>query len=107
MLEKGEPTMIMDVVTDPVELAKARRQREQFQRNADWLDAHAQQVFPRHRGKCICVTSEELFVADSPEAAYKLARDAHPEDEGPLVRYIPLKHIPRIYANFWGVAPLR
>lgn len=100
MLENGEPQVTREIVTDPVELTKARRRREQFQRNADWLDAHAHQVFPRHRGKCICVASEELFVADSPEAAYELAREAHPDDEGLFVRYVPLERISRIYAKY-------
>jgi hypothetical protein len=51
-------------VTDPVENAKARKRREQFDRNIAWLHAHGQDIYPKHRGKCICIAGEELFVGD-------------------------------------------
>ena len=89
----------MEEITDPVEVAKARAQREQFDRNAAWLQAHAHEVYSQNRGKCICIAGEELFVADTPQEANALAEAAHPEDDGSFVRYIPKKNIPRVYAN--------
>jgi hypothetical protein len=92
--------IVMEEVTDPEELAKARAQRERFDRNSAWLQAHAAEVYTRHRGKCICVAGEELFVADRPEEALAQARAAHPEEDGSiLIRYIPREKMARIYAH--------
>lgn len=91
--------LVMEEVTDPEELAKARAQRERFDRNSAWLQAHATEVYRHHRGKCICVAGEELFVADTPEQALALATAAHPEDDGRFLRYIPREKIDRIYAS--------
>ena len=91
--------VVMEEVTDPEEIAKARAQRERFDRNAAWLQAHATEVYTRHRGKCICIAGEELFVADTPEEVIAQAAAAHPEDDGRFVRYIPREKLARIYAN--------
>ena len=91
--------LVMEEISDPEELAKARAQRERFDRNSAWLQAHATEVYRRHRGKCICVAGEELFVADTPEQALALATTAHPEDDGSFLRYIPSEKIDRIYAH--------
>ena len=93
------PPIIMEEVTDPVEIAKARAQRKRFDRNAAWLQAHASEIYPRYRGKCICIAGEELFVADTPEEAMALASAAHPEDDGSFVQYIPRDKVARIYAH--------
>ena len=93
------PPIVMEEVTDPEELAKARAQRRRFDRNAAWLQAHASEVYPRYRGKCICIAGEELFVADTPEEAMALASAAHPEDDGSFVHYIPREKVARIYAH--------
>ena len=93
------PPIVMEEVTDPEELAKARAQRKRFDRNAAWLQAHASEVYPRYRGKCICIAGEELFVADTPEEAIALASAAHPEDDGSFVHYIPRDKVARIYAH--------
>lgn len=95
-------TIVMEEVTDPQELEKARAQDERFERNSAWLQTHIPEVYSRHRGKCICVAGEELFVADTPEEVLAQARAAHPEDKGStLLRYIPLKRTARIYADKW------
>jgi hypothetical protein len=47
MLGNGVPEVIMEIVTDSAELAKARAQRERFDRNAAWLQAHAHEVYPK------------------------------------------------------------
>ncbi|MGZ8489230.1 MAG: hypothetical protein ACXWW4_11935 [Candidatus Binatia bacterium] len=91
--------LVMEEVTDPGALAKARAQRERFDRNSAWLQAHATEVYRGYRGKCICVAGEQLFVADTPEQALALATAAHPEDDGSFLRYIPHEKIDRIYAN--------
>jgi len=80
-------------------LAQAREQDGQFERNLAWLRSHASEVYSQHRGKCICISSEELFVADSARQAVALAKAAHPEDQGRFVRYIPREKVPRIYAH--------
>lgn len=98
MAEKRH-SFVMEEVTDPEELANARLQRQRFDRNSAWLQAHATEVYSRHRGKCICIAGEELFVADTPEEALALGVAAHPEDDGRFVHYIPREKLSRIYAN--------
>ena len=88
----------VEQVTDSDELARARRQRAQFDRNSAWLQAHITEVYARHRGKCICIAGGELFVADTAREAVELARAAHPDDEGFFTRYIPKEKVARIYA---------
>jgi hypothetical protein len=98
-MQNQKSPIIMEEVTDPVELAKARAQREQFDRNAAWLQAHAPEIYTKYRGKCICIAGEELFAADTAKEALALATEAHPEDEGRFVHYIPKEKVARIYAN--------
>lgn len=98
--------MIMEELTDPQELASARARREQFDRNVAWLQAHAAEVYPRHRGRFICIAGEELFVANTAREALALGAQAHPEDQGSFVRYIPHERVPRIYGDLRRVADL-
>jgi hypothetical protein len=91
--------VVMEDVTDPEELAKAHAQRERFDRNAAWLQAHVAEIYSRYRGKCICIAGEELFVADTPEEVLELATAAHPDDDGRFLRYIPREKLDRIYAH--------
>jgi hypothetical protein len=88
----------MEEVTDPVELSKARAQRERFDRNAAWLQAHVPEIYSCYRGRYVCVAGEELFVADTLEVVSALAAAAHPEDDGSFIRYIPREKMARIYA---------
>lgn len=106
ILGKGEP-IVMWIEDDPEEIAKAKAQHEQFCKNSDWLQAHISEVYSKHRGKCICVAGQELFVADTGPEVVALAQKAHPEDKGRLMRYIPLEKMERIYANSRSVAGLR
>lgn len=99
MAERRMPAVVMEEVSDPKELTKARAQDERFDRNWAWLQAHASEVYTRYRGKCICIAGEELFVAETPEEALALAVAAHPEDDGRFVHYIPREKVARIYAN--------
>ncbi|HYL98160.1 MAG TPA: hypothetical protein VEZ90_04340 [Blastocatellia bacterium] len=99
-MTSNKARIVVEEVTDPDENAAARARRARFDRNSDWLQSHATEVYTSHRGKCICVAGEELFVADSAEEVLAQARAAHPEDNGSiLVRYIPREKIARIYAN--------
>ena len=89
----------IEEITDPKELANARLQDERFEKNWRWFEAHAAEIYARHRGKCLCVAGEELFVADTPEAVLALATAAHPGDNGRFTRYIPQERTSRIYAH--------
>jgi len=97
-MENKQVPVVMEEMTDPIDVARARVQDERFRRNSAWLQAHIPEVYSRHRGKCICVSGEELFVADTPEAVLALAKIAHPDDDGRLLRYIPREKMARVYA---------
>lgn len=103
-MSNQQPPIVMEEVTNPEELAKARAQRQRFDRNSAWLQAHAAEVYARYRGKCVVIAGEELFAADTPEEAWALATAAHPEDDGSFIRYIPREKVARIYANQWRLA---
>jgi hypothetical protein len=94
-----ERPIVMEEVTDPEEIAKGREWRTRADRNAAWLQAHAAEIYPRYRGKFVCVAGEELFVADTPSEVLVLARTAHPEDNAFFLRYIPRDKVARIYAG--------
>jgi hypothetical protein len=91
---------------DPVEIAKSQEQLAKFDRNYSWLEAHAAEVFS-HRGKHICIAGQQLFVGDDVKELLAQAKAAHPDDDGPLFRYIPKEKSARIYANRWGMACVR
>jgi len=97
-MKNGFPVLVLEEVQDPEALRRARAQRARFDRNAAWLRRHASEVYVRHRGKCICVAGEDLFVGDTPAEARALARSEHPEDDGMFVQYIPCENVPRVYA---------
>jgi hypothetical protein len=96
-----EPKMIIEEVTDPVEIARYREEHEQFVRNSDWLEGHWNQLLPQARGKFVAVAGQEAFLADKPEEARRLAETAHPNDKGIFVRYVLTHRGPRIYGNRW------
>ena len=97
----AKPTpLVMFEVTDAGEIAKIQRQRARFRKNSDWLQAHVPEVYAGHRGKHICVAGQELFVADTAPEVITMARTAHPEDDGLLLRYIPRERLERVYAHF-------
>jgi hypothetical protein len=90
--------IVMEEVTDPEEIARFRARMAQAERNSAWLQAHAHEIYTQHRGKFFVVSGGELFVGDTPEEVLALAKAAHPEDEGSLIRYIYPKKMARIYA---------
>jgi hypothetical protein len=89
--------VVLSEETDPVELAKAQARHHRAERNSAWLQAHVPEIYAQHRGKCICVAGEQLFVTNTPEEAFALAKTAHPEDDGILSRYIPREKLEPIY----------
>ena len=82
----------------PMNWLSRAEQDEQFDRNSDWLEAHAAEVYTQCRGQHICVAGQELFVASTAEHALGLAQAAHPDEKGLLLRYIPCRKLARIYA---------
>ena len=88
----------MQEVTSVAELTKARKQREQFDRNSAWLQSNLVEVYAKRRGKCICIAGKEVFAADIASDAIAQATAAHPDDEGWFTRYIPKEKMARIYA---------
>ena len=107
MIRAQEVPVVMEEVTDPAELARARAPDERFERNLEWFQGHAREIYAAHRGKVICVAGEELFVADTTDEVLALATAAHPEDDGRFTLYIPREKMARIYADQWYMAPLR
>jgi hypothetical protein len=98
ILAKSTP-LLMTEVTDPKGVTRIKAQRARLRKNADWLQAHVAQVYAQHRGKYICVAAQELFVAETAPEVVAMARNAHPEDDGLLLRYIPREKLERIYVT--------
>jgi hypothetical protein len=107
MIQGNFAPLQMLEVTDPNEIARIKVQRERFRMNSDWLQTHVPQVYAQHRGKFICVSGQELFVAHTAPQVVEMARQAHPEDDGLLLRYIPREKMERIYAQPWALDTLR
>ena len=97
MANQNDP-IVMEEITDASMLHEARLRRERFDRNYAWFQAHAAASYAQHRGKCICIAGEALFVADTPQDAINQGRAAHPDDSGWFAHYIPKDKIARIYA---------
>ena len=91
--------VVMEEITDPVELAKAQAQRERFDRNWVWFKARATEIYERFRGQCVVIAGEEIFAAATAKEAWALAGAAHPEDEGSFILSIPREKMARFYGN--------
>jgi len=94
-----EPGITIEAVTDPAELVRHQAHRERADRNCAWLETHWAELLPRALGKHIAVAGQEVFVADTHEQAWALARAAHPEDTGAISQYVRPERGPRIYAH--------
>jgi hypothetical protein len=97
----------MEEVTDPVLIAQAQAQHERFERNWNWFEAHAADIYKEHRGRFLVIAGQELFVGDDIQEVLARARAAHPEDDGLFTRYIPREKVPRIYAHQRALAFVR
>ena len=92
-----DPKIVIEEVTDPAEIARHREVAAAFVLNSNWLQGNWHQLLPQARGKILAVAGQEAFLADTPEEAWQWTKDRHPEDKGPLVRYVIAKEGPRIY----------
>jgi hypothetical protein len=93
------PTITVGEVTNAAEIARARQRREQADRNWNWLRQHLEELAPANRGRYVCVAGEEAFIADDPAEARRLARAAHPDDEGSVLHRFRTPNRPLIYAH--------
>lgn len=97
--EPHPPIEIMEV-TDPREIAEARVQHEQFDRNSRWLQEHIPEVYaPCNRGKIVCIAGQEAFFGDDVREVVARANAAHPQDKGWFTRRIPREKVVMIYAT--------
>jgi hypothetical protein len=97
---EDRPTIEMFEVTDPVELAAARKQSEEFERNSRWLQEHISEVYASaNRGKVVCIAGQQAFYGDTVQQAVALAKAAHPEDTGRFSRYITKQKMTMVYAT--------
>lgn len=97
----GPQQLTITEVDDPAEIARCQAQDERGKRNGDWLQAHRDLLLPQARGKFVAVAGQEAFIADTAEQAWKMARAAHPEDDGAISQYVFAGKGPRIYAYPW------
>ena len=95
----SEPRFIIEEVTDPEAIARARAQDERARRNDEWLQAHWPEIVPKARGRFLAVAGQEAFIADTWEEAWAMAKAAHPEDDGAHLQYVIAERGPRIYAH--------
>lgn len=95
----SESTLIVEEISDPTHVAHVRRQDARHRRNTDWLQAHWPELLPHARGKFLAVADQEVFIADTPEAAWAWIDSVHPEDNGAIVRYVRQEKGPRIYVG--------
>ena len=102
-----KPQITIEAVDDPADAKRHWAQREQFDRNCQWLENHWPELVPRAYGKFLAVANQEAFLADSPEEAWSWAEQTHPEDRGPVVQYVMPVKGPRCYAHQWIVADLQ
>jgi hypothetical protein len=61
---------VIEEVSDPEEIRRARAQDERHRRNSAWLQAHWADLLPQARGKFVAVAAQEAFIAETPEAAW-------------------------------------
>ena len=94
-----EPKVVLELVDDPVENARAMEQDERHQRNLNWIQEHWADVLPHGYGKFLAVAGQEAFLADTALEAWALAKAAHPEDDGTYIQYLMQNTGPRIYAH--------
>ncbi len=86
-------------MTDPDEIDEARKAQEAFDRNADWLQSHWQELLPGAYGKYLAVAGQQAFLADSGEESLMLAKAAYPHDRGVFMQYV----IPTGTVTIYGI----
>lgn len=93
--------LVFEEVTDPAEIERSRAAFARLKLNSDWLQSHWPDLLPAAKGKYVAVAGQEAFIADTPEAAWRWAGEAHPDDNGAFVHYVIAARGPRIYAYCW------
>lgn len=99
IVSNSDPQIVLEIETDPAEVAAARARHERAKRNAAWLNAHAHEVYTRNRGRYVCIAGEEAFAADALEDALAAAKAKHPDDDGSFFFFIPRHKAIRVYAH--------
>jgi hypothetical protein len=94
----NEPQLTIEAVDDPAATSRCRDQDERAKRNSDWLQAHWEVLLPEARGRFVAVAGMEAFIADTAADAWRMARAAHPEDDGAISQYVLPERGPRIFA---------
>ena len=80
-----QPAILVTEVTDPEQLAQAQGRRDRYARNVQWLRDHA-------------TLAGASLRRGYGRGALAHAREAHPEDDGRYLRYVPRERVARIYA---------
>jgi uncharacterized protein YbdZ (MbtH family) len=83
--------VIMEKVSDPDGITRARAHDRRLKRNLDWLNSHWDDLLPEAHGRYVAVAGQEAFVADTYDQAWAMARAAHPNDDGAWGQYVPRK----------------
>lgn len=96
-----ESQVVIEKVSDPVEIARHRAWHEKARRNAEWLERHWHEVLPQAHGRFVAVAGQEAFIADTGEEAVARAKASHPDDEGLLSQYVYPPGGLRVYAHRW------
>ena len=77
-----EPVFQIEEVNDPVEVARCKAQESRPDATATGSNRIGPTCCPG-AGKFVAVAGQQAFIADTPEEAWAMAREAHPEDDGP------------------------
>lgn len=93
--------LVLEELTDPVEIAQLQAQDARLKSNMDWLQAHWSDLMPAARGRFIAVAGQEAHIAETAAEAIQQAKAAHPDDNGIFVQFIRRELGPRIYGNRW------
>ena len=98
-MNSEQPNIIIEEVSDPLDIARHLEQESQFARNLDWVKSHWDDLAPRAVGKFVAVAGQEAFIADTALGARQWVNSAHPEDRGAWVYFMRPGAGPRSYAN--------
>lgn len=90
--------IVIEEVTDPVEIARHRAQHARHDRNLKWLESHWSDL-PNAPGRYVAVANERAFIATTAEEGWTWAHSQQPADDGAIVLLVPVAQGWRIYAN--------
>jgi hypothetical protein len=95
----GLPKLKVEFGSPPADPTAINARLERARRNSQWLQAHWADLLPQALGKHLAVAGEEAFIADTPQEAWAMAKQAHPEDDSATIMYVNPHRGPKIYAN--------